>query len=224
MRTALVTGANRGIGRAVAERLHALGHRVVIAARDERAAAAVAARLGARARAVALDVMVPEQVERALAAVGEVDILVNNAGVLLDRGAAPSEVPLDLVERTLAVNVLGSWRVSQRLLPGMRSRGWGRIVMVSSGTGAFSNGLFPGAPGYSLSKTALNALTVLLARDAEGTGVLVNAVNPGMVRTRMMPSATRSPEEAADDIVFAATLPDDGPNGCFLRGGRVVPW
>lgn len=223
-RTALITGANRGLGLATAGRLHELGFRVVVAARDARAAAEVASRLGEPARGLALDVTVPADIERAAAAAGEVDILVNNAGVMLDADTRPSSVPLSLAERTLAVNLLGSWRVTQRFLPGMSARGWGRVVMVSSGTGAFSNGIFPWAPAYSVSKAALNALTVVLARECEGSGVLVNAVNPGLARTRMRPSAPRSAEEAAQEIVLAATVPDGGPSGCFLRHGRPAPW
>lgn len=223
-RIVLVTGANRGLGRAIAGQLHRLGWRVVVAAREIKQAAVVAAELGEGASAVALDVADSDSVQRASGAVGSIDALVNNAGVLVDAGTDPLSVPLELVERTLAVNVLGTWRVSQEFLPGMVRRGWGRVVMVSSGTGAFSNGLFTGAPAYSLSKTALNGLTTMLAAQTKGTGVLVNAVNPGLTRTRMMPRATRSPEEAAVDVVNAVALPDDGPTGVFLREGRAIEW
>jgi len=223
-RIALVTGANRGLGRAVAALLHRQGVQVVLAARDGTQAKEAAEELGRGARAVQLDVTDPDEVLRARDEIGRVDILVSNAGVLLDAGHDPLTVPLELVERTLAVNLVGSWRVAQAFLPGMVERGWGRVVFVSSGTGAFSNGLFTGTPGYSVSKTALNGLTTMLAAQTRGTGVLVNAVNPGPTRTRMMPKAQRSPEESAVDIVHAATLPDDGPTGAFLRGQRQIPW
>lgn len=223
-RTALVTGANRGLGLAVAELLHRQGHRVVLAARDEAAARAAAGRLGEGARAVALDVTDDASVKEAAQRVGHVDVLVNNAGVLLDAGGRPSDVPVRAVEDTLAVNLLGSWRVSQAFVPGMVRAGWGRVVMVSSGTGSFTNGLFLRTPAYSVSKAALNALTVLLAQETAGTGVLVNAVNPGLVRTRMRPDAERRPEEAAADVVAAATLPDDAQSGVFLRSGAVIGW
>ncbi|GHH72048.1 short-chain dehydrogenase [Streptosporangium violaceochromogenes] len=223
-RTALVTGANRGLGKAVCEALAGLGHRVVVAGRDERGARCVAAEIGGDTVPVALDVTDDGSVRRCRKRVGAVDILVNNAGVLLDGGTSPSSVPLDLVERHLQVNTVGAWRVSQAFLPDMMERGWGRIVMVSSGTGAFSNGLFPGAPAYSVSKAALNAVTVLLAEEARDRGVLVNAVNPGRVRTRMYPNAERTPREAAVDVAWAATLPGNGPTGVFLRGRRPIPW
>ncbi|GAA4203631.1 SDR family NAD(P)-dependent oxidoreductase [Streptosporangium oxazolinicum] len=223
-RTALVTGANRGLGRAVCEALAGLGHRVVVAGRDEREAGRVAAEIGGDTLAVALDVTDDKSARRCRERAGAVDILVNNAGVLLDGGMSPSSVPPELVERHLRVNTVGAWRVSQAFLPDMLERGWGRIVMVSSGTGAFSNGLFTGAPAYSVSKAALNAVTVLLAEETRDRGVLVNAVNPGRVRTRMYPGAERTPEDAAVDIAWAATLPEDGPTGVFLRGRRTIPW
>ncbi|TYB60557.1 SDR family NAD(P)-dependent oxidoreductase [Nonomuraea sp. PA05] len=223
-RTALVTGANRGLGRAVCAALLARGHRVVVAGRDEEAAERAAADLGGGTLAAVLDVTDDKSVRDCLNQVGTVDILVNNAGILADGGTAPDSVPLDLVESHLRVNTLGAWRVSQAFLPGMLERGWGRIVMVSSGVGAFSNGLFAGAPAYAVSKAALNAVTVLLAQVVRDRGVLVNAVNPGKVRTRMYPSAERTPEEAAADIAWAATLPEDGPTGAFLRGRRQIPW
>ena len=223
-RTALVTGAGRGLGQAVAAALHAAGLRVVVAARVAADAGKVAAGLGPGAVPVGLDVTDEHSVRAAHRRVGAVDILVNNAGVLLDAGHRPSVVPLELVEREFATNTLGAWRVTQAFLPGMLARGWGRIVNVSSGTASFSNGVFAGTPGYSASKTALNALTVMLAEETRGRGVLVNAVNPGLVRTRMMPGAQRSPQEAARDIVSAATLPDDGPTGTFLRADRPIPW
>ncbi|MFC4533206.1 SDR family NAD(P)-dependent oxidoreductase [Sphaerisporangium dianthi] len=219
-RTALVTGAARGLGRAVAALLAEQGHRVVVGARDERAAGTTARAIGHDAQAVRLDVTDDASVAEALDRVGGVDILVNNAGVLLDGSTAEHEA----AARTLAVNTLGSWRVSLAFLPGMVERGWGRVVMVSSGTASFTGGLHAGTPAYTVSKVALNALTVVLAERLRGTGVLVNAVNPGMVRTRMMPRATTSPEEAAPGVVSAATLPDDGPTGAFLRSGRGIPW
>ncbi|MCX2185383.1 SDR family oxidoreductase [Streptomyces sp. SKN60] len=224
-RVALVTGANRGLGRAVAAELLGRGLRVVVTARDARAAADTARELGRGARGCALDVTDPESIARARAAVGPVDVLVGNAGVLLEDGAGdPLSVPVEVVERTLEVNLLGSWRVAQAFVPAMVERGWGRVVFVSSGTGSFSNGLFTGSPGYAVSKAGLNGLTQLLASATQDTGVLVNAVNPGPTRTRMMPGGRRSAEEAAVDVADAALLPDGGPSGTFRRGDQVLGW
>lgn len=223
-RIAMITGANRGLGLAVAAELYARGLQVVLTARDHAEAVRAAASIGPEVRAETLDVTDADTVKAAAARIGPVDILVSNAGVLLDGGTDPLSVGLDLVERALAVNLIGSWRVAQAFVPAMVERGWGRVVFVSSGTGAFSNGLFPGTPGYSVSKTALNGLTTMLAKQTEGTGVLINAVNPGMTRTRMMPKATREPEESAVAVADAAILPDDGPTGAFLRGETRLAW
>ncbi|MFF3323756.1 SDR family NAD(P)-dependent oxidoreductase [Streptomyces sp. NPDC002889] len=223
-RTALVTGGNRGLGLAVAALLHAQGHRVVVAAREEEAARKTAASLGEGALGVALDITDADSVARAVDSTGPVDILVNNAGVQLDWGKAPSAIGLELVERTLQVNLLGSWRVAQAYVPLMVRAGWGRVVNVSSGTGTFTIGIAPQCPAYSVSKASLNALTVMLARETEGSGVLVNAVNPGLVRTRMRPEAEQSPEAAAEAVAHAANLPDDGPSGVLFRRDAVVGW
>ena len=224
MRIAMVTGANRGIGHAVATELHARGLRVVVTARTGEDAAEAARRIGPEVRAEALDVTDPAAVTKAAERIGPVDVLVCNAGVLLDAGTDPLTVPLELVEQTFAVNVLGGWRVAQAFVPAMVAGGWGRVVFVSSGTGSFAAGLFPGSPGYSLSKTAVNGLTTMLAEQTRGTGVLVNAVNPGMTRTRMMPHAKAEPAEVAAGIADVATLADDGPTGAFLRGGVQLSW
>ncbi|GHF69242.1 short-chain dehydrogenase [Streptomyces mashuensis] len=223
-RTALVTGANRGIGLATARALLGAGWRVVLTARDGAAARAAATALGPGARGLALDVTCPEGVAAAREAAGPVDGLVSNAGVLLDAGHDVLTVPLETVRATLEVNVLGAWRVCQTFVPGMVAAGWGRVVLLSSGTGTFGAGLHPGTPAYSLSKTAVNALTTLLAARTRGTGVLVNAVNPGRTRTRMLPGGERSPQEAAADVLHALALPDDGPTGVLLRHGRPTAW
>lgn len=228
-RTALVTGATGELGTAVAARLAELGHRVVLAGRDTAAAKAIAEDLAARTGAptgwVGLEVTDPASVAAARHAAGPVDILINNAGVLVDAGRDAATVPMELVEQTLAVNAVGAWRVAQAFLPGMLERRWGRILNISSGTASFTHGLFAAAPAYTLSKTALNALTVLLAMSTKDSGVLVNAINPGRVRTRMQPAAQRSPAEAAEAIVWAATLPDGGASGTFFRADhKIMGW
>jgi NAD(P)-dependent dehydrogenase (short-subunit alcohol dehydrogenase family) len=219
--TALITGANRGIGRAVAAELYGRGLDVVVTARDSDAASTAAASIGPHVRAHQLDVTDPLSVSRSSEGIGPVDVLVCNAGVFLDTGTDPLCVPLELVERTLQVNLLGSWRVAQAFVPSMVSRGFGRVVFISSGTTAeFGGLLFARTPGYSISKSALNGLTSMLAAQTEGSGVLVNAVNPGRVRTRMMPAQPRLPEEAARFIADVATLPAGGPTGQFLSDTR----
>jgi NAD(P)-dependent dehydrogenase (short-subunit alcohol dehydrogenase family) len=219
--TALVTGATRGIGKAVAARLVRLGYRVVVGARQRAAAREVAEELGAVG--LALDVTDADSVQEARDAVGHVDILVNNAAILLDDGSPISSIEPALLTRHVAVNAAGALLVTQAFLPGMLARGWGRVTMLSSENGTL-RAMQPEAPAYSVSKVGLNAITVLLAREVEGTGVLVNAVSPGRVRTRMLPSGDRTPEEAAVGVVAVATLPDGGPNGLLFRDGRPIDW
>jgi NAD(P)-dependent dehydrogenase (short-subunit alcohol dehydrogenase family) len=219
--TALVTGANRGIGRAVAAELRARGLAVVLTARTAEDARAAAAELGHGIRWAALDTTDEASVRRAVETVGPIDVLVCNAGVLLDARTDPLTVPLELAERTLRVNLLGTWRVIQAFVPPMVERGSGHVLVVSSGTTAeFGGQLFAGAPGYSLSKSALNGLTTMLAAHTEGTGVRVNAVNPGRVRTRMMPGQQQLPEQAARFIAEVATQPHSGPSGQFFAEKR----
>ena len=218
MRRALVTGGNRGIGFAIAEGMRDAGLKVVIGARDADAGRKAARALGVRS--VALDLMAPEGFADALAEAGDLDVLVNNAGVLHD-------VPLtaegsDFAE-AMQVMVHAPWDLIRRVAPGMGGRGYGRIVNLSSGWGAFAEGL--GGPGaYGVAKAALNALTHALPRDL-APGVKVNATCPGWVRTRMGgPSATRSPEEGADTAIWLATLPEDGPTGGFFRRREPIAW
>lgn len=230
-RVAVVTGGNRGLGLATCRQLGRRGLRVLLTARDPEAGRSAAADLRSDGLDVAfrpLDVTEPEHV-RGLARcleeeVGRVDVLVNNAGVYLDRDVAALEVDLDVIRRTMEINAYGPLRLCQALVPVMRRRGYGRVVNVSSGSGAFGE-MGTGTLAYGASKTWLNAMTRKIALEAEGSGVLVNAADPGWVRTRMGgEEAARSPEEGADTIVWLATLPEDGPTGGFYRDRERIPW
>jgi NAD(P)-dependent dehydrogenase (short-subunit alcohol dehydrogenase family) len=231
IRTALVTGGNRGIGLAVCRLLARRGLHVVLASRDGAAGEKAAAALGAAAgvvRAEALDVASDASVEalaeRLRAERIRIDVLVNNAGIypsaaLLDAGGD------EVLNEALEVNFLGAVRTCRAFVPAMVRAGYGRVVNVSSGYGSFGEGLEGPAP-YSISKAALNALTVTLAQEvARAPDVKVNAVCPGWVRTRMGGrGAPVSPEDAAESIVRLATLAADGPSGRFFRGEREIPW
>jgi NAD(P)-dependent dehydrogenase (short-subunit alcohol dehydrogenase family) len=222
-----VTGANRGLGLETARRLGLEGYRVVLGARDAAKGEAAAAELraaGIDASALELDVTAPDVA--ALAAL-EADVLVNNAGIIPESGLASRsffDVPPDVVLGGFENNTLGAYRVTQAVVPGMRERGFGRVVNVSSGMGQLSD-MNGGSPAYRLSKTALNALTRIVADEVEGENILVNSVCPGWVRTDMGgPHARLSVEDGADTIVWAATLPDGGPTGGFFRKREAIPW
>jgi NAD(P)-dependent dehydrogenase (short-subunit alcohol dehydrogenase family) len=229
-RVALVSGANRGIGEAVAEAL-AHQHAVAVASRVLEHGEAVAERIvaaGGEAVAVQLDVTDPTSVRIAVATtvarLGPIDVLVNNAGGHYDSGQAPSSVSDHDAIAALEVNLLGAWRLAREVLPHQRAQRWGRIVNVSSRSGSFTE-TWSDAPAYGVSKAALNMFTLQFARELRGSGVLVNACCPGWVRTRMGgDDAERSPAEGADTAVWLATLPDDGPTGGFFGDRRPIPW
>ena len=163
---ALVTGGNRGIGRAIAAALQARGLDVVVGARDPEAGARAAAEVGCRS--VALDLERPEALEAAVAAAGDVEVLVNNAGVL--REAPMLEDPAGFGE-SMQVMVQGPYELIRLTAPGMTARGRGRIVNLSSGYGAFSRGL-EGPGAYGVAKAALNALTLALSRQLDRKSVV----------------------------------------------------
>jgi NAD(P)-dependent dehydrogenase (short-subunit alcohol dehydrogenase family) len=227
---ALVSGANRGIGREVARQLAAAGHRVLLGARDLGAGEQATRELGSegdRVSAIELDVVNPGSVASAAARIsddpGRLDVLVNNAAVF-GSPAGAGDTDLREAHEVLETNLFGAWRLTQALLPLLRSSPHGRIVNVSSGGGQLAE-MEGGRAAYRVSKTALNALTRVLAADESGSGILVNSLCPGWVRTRMGgESATRSVEEGADTAVWLATLPDDGPTGGFFRDRRPIPW
>jgi NAD(P)-dependent dehydrogenase (short-subunit alcohol dehydrogenase family) len=226
----VVTGANRGIGREVVRQLAGHGHRVVLGSRDEAKGKRAAADLdpgGERVTAVRLDVSddagVAEMADWVAEHLGRVDVVVNNAAILYDTWAQAVSTDLAAVHEALETNLFGAWRVTQALLPLLRRSPHPRVVNVSSGYGSISE-MTGGAPAYSVSKAALNALTRLLAGELRRDRVLVNAICPGWVATDMGGAGGRPVSEGARGVVWAALLPDDGPTGGFFRDGAPVAW
>lgn len=231
---AIVTGAYRGLGLETCRQLAAADYSVVLTSRREqegRNAAGGLADAGYDVRFHPMDVTeeasVASLVEFVRDTFGRLDALVNNAGIFPDPapGSGRESVfsaQLDAVRVGIETNTLAPLRLCQVLIPLMQGRG--RIVNVSSGMGQLSemNGC---CPGYRLSKTALNAVTRIFADELQGTGIKINSICPGWVRTEMGgPDATKSVEEGASGIVWAATLPDHGPSGGFFRDGEPIDW
>jgi NAD(P)-dependent dehydrogenase (short-subunit alcohol dehydrogenase family) len=225
---AVVTGANRGIGLGVVGQLAELGYAVALGSRDLEKGESAADSLGSEwVHPVQVDVADDHSVHAAAAEVeerwGRTDVLVNNAAILYDTENRAESVDLDIVRRGFETNLFGAWRTAQAFLPLLRRSEHGRIVNVSSGGGSLSS-MGGGTPTYSASKAALNALTRLLASELAGDGILVNSVCPGWVATDMGGPGGRPIEDGAASVVWAATLPDDGPSGGFFRDGEPVRW
>ncbi|MFN2597432.1 MAG: SDR family oxidoreductase [Pyrinomonadaceae bacterium] len=230
-RVALVTGANRGIGLGVVRQLARLGFDVVLGARDaekgERASAALRQE-GLSVTPVALDVTDQSSVEAARDFVagrfGRLDVLVNNAGALYDDWQRAENADLETAREAFETNTLGAWRVCIAFIPLLKKSGHARIVNVSSESGSLAS-MGGGTPAYSVSKAALNVLTRKLADELRSARVVVNSVCPGWVATEMGGrDAPRTIAEGAASVVWAATLPDDGPTGGFFRDGKPLDW
>jgi len=219
-----VTGANRGIGLEVCRQLARQGYTVLLGARDAGRGGRASRQLGGGPISpIVLDVADDESVRAAAAGVARLDVLVNNAAILYDTWQRGVDADLEQVHEAFETNLFGAWRVTQAVLPLLRASPAGRIVNVSSGAGAL-NAMGGGTPAYRTSKAALNALTRILAAELRGEGILVNAVCPGWVATDMGGAGGRPVADGAAGIVWAATLPDDGPTGGFFRDDRPIPW
>ncbi len=230
-RIALVTGANRGIGLEVCRQLAERNFIVLLTSRDGAKAKTAAEKLSAAGRVepVALDVADPESIKKAAQEVASryqhLDVLVNNAGINYDTWETAENADISgTVMETIRTNLLGPWRVCQAFLPLLRKSRAGRIVNVSSEAGSLAS-MSAGPPAYQVTKAALNALTRTLAGELRSAHILVNSVCPGWVATEMGgASAPRSVSEGAAGIVWAATLPENGPTGGFFRDGKPLPW
>ncbi|MDT0188587.1 SDR family oxidoreductase [Microbacterium sp. ARD31] len=236
-RTALVTGANKGIGYEIAAGLARRGFRVGVGARDTARREEAVDKLRAEGLdvfGVALDVTDDDSVVAAAAQLeelGGLDVLVNNAGITGGMPQEPSQVTAEQVLGVVDVNVLGVIRVTNAMLPMLRRAASPRIVNVSSTVGSLGlqtaqeEPVGPLSGAYSPTKTYLNALTVQYAKELAGAGILVNAGCPGYVATDLNGHrGTRTPEQGAAVFLDLATLPDDGPTGTFSDETGVQPW
>ena len=237
----LITGVSRaeGIGYGLAQAMAQQDFQVVIAARDQSKAEALAKNLptnnnGVLAEALDItdDASVAALAEFVGARFGRLDVLINNAGVGLDYGVHPLETDFDIARATLETNLFGAWRMVKHFCPLLQKSQHPRVVNISSGAGSFGDpqfglGVHPAVvTSYGISKLALNGLTVKLARQLKDEGILVNSVCPGFVATAegMEEMGARPVGEAVEGILWATTLPDDGPTGGFFRDKQPLAW
>ncbi|MGI5322614.1 SDR family oxidoreductase [Actinomadura nitritigenes] len=236
-KTALVTGANKGIGYEIAAGLGALGWSVGVGSRDvERGEAAVAKlrAAGVDAFGVPIDVTDDASVTVAAELMGErggLDVLVNNAGITGGTPQEPTLVDPATVRAVVETNVLGVIRVTNAMLPLLRRSPSPRIVNMSSTVGSLTRQTTPGvqtgpiSAAYATSKTFLNAVTVQYAKELADTNILINAGCPGFCATDLNGfRGVRTPEQGAAIAIHLATLPDGGPTGTFHDDDGPVPW
>lgn len=234
--TAVVTGANKGIGKEIARLLVDAGITVYVGSRDPGRGQQTVDELGGGARLLVLDVTDQQSIAAAAEQVEKVDILVNNAGISFD-SSAPPELELDSFRRTYETNLFGVLAVTNAFLPQLRRSLRPRIVNISSGTGSLDWSTGPEArfpvtgigAAYRSSKTALNALTLFYAQALAGEGFKVNAMAPGRRKTDLNARAAATvdgdPAVAAAGAVQLALLPVDGPTGTFVSwDGSPMPW
>ncbi|MEH2160776.1 MAG: SDR family oxidoreductase [Nostoc sp.] len=239
-KVALITGANKGIGYEIARQLGSRGATVLIASRDIGRGEEAANKLRLNkidARSVQLDVIAQKTIDSTAQQIesefGKLDILVNNAGILAEGDRLPpSQVEIETLRQTYETNVFGVFAVTKTLLPLLKKSTAGRIVNLSSGLGSLTQNSDPNFEfanfkllAYNSSKTAVNAITVLLAGELKDTAIKVNAADPGFTATDINQyQGYRTVEQGAIAAVKLATLPDDGFSGGFFDENGVVPW
>ncbi|WP_375514939.1 SDR family oxidoreductase [uncultured Nostoc sp.] len=239
-KVALITGANKGIGYEIARQLGSRGATVLVGARDIGRGEEAANKLCSNqidARSVQLDIIDQKTIDSASKQIesefGKLDILVNNAGILSDGDRLPpSQVDIETLRHTYETNVFGVFAVTKTLLPLLKKSTAGRIVNLSSGLGSLTLNSDPNSEfadskylAYNSSKTAVNAITVLLAADLKDTPIKVNAADPGFTATDInQHQGYRTVEQGATAAVRLATLPDDGSSGGFFDENGVIPW
>ena len=227
---ALVTGANRGLGFETCKQLSQLGVTVLLTSRDPTKGEVAAKQLidkGLDVIFYQLDVSDRSNIKDIFTKIenqfGRLDILINNAAILYDKDQSTMNADLELVNKALTTNLFGPWLLCQAFVPLMEKNGYGRIVNVSSGA-ASMHYMEGGTPAYGISKVALNALTRKLASELGRKNVLVNSVDPGWVATDMGGHGGRPIEDGCRGIVWAATLPNNGPSGGFFHDGEPELW
>ena len=234
LKIAVVTGANRGLGFEASRQLAKKGYHVILTSRDKEKGKKAAEQLqkeGLQITFHILDVTSDESCQKLAEFLekefGKLDVLINNAGIMIDSRDGSNSIfdaEVSTLKETMETNVYGVFRVTKALVPLMKKQKYGRIVNVSSGMGQLIH-MDIGYPGYRLSKTSLNALTILLANELQLKNILVNSVCPGWVKTDMGgEAAPRTPQQRVDTIIWLATLPDGSATGNFFRDHQPIAW
>ena len=238
-KVALVTGGNRGLGFETCRQLGRQGFKVILSSRDidkGKEKEDILRAEGLDVFAMQLDVTDPDNILTVKSKIEEkykrLDVLINNAGLMLDplpeKGKTPSKSLQQYQETfrdTMDVNVIGAFLMCEAFTTMMRRQNYGRIVNVSSILGQMSSISTGGFPAYRISKVGLNAVTLYFSSYFRGFNVLINSISTGWVKTDMGGyTATRSLEEGTQTIIWAATLPDNGPNGSFLHDKEPISW
>lgn len=225
--TVLVTGGNRGIGREIVRGYAKQGLKVLLGCRNEEEGLEAKKNIvGGDVHVITLDLnneqQLIESVTRAQAVYGNIDILINNAGILIEKDW--QNVTTDDMHQLMQVHVYGPLSIIQQVLPTMIENNYGRIVNVSSTYGAFDQEV-NGPIAYSISKAALNALTVNIAHHVDETNVKINAMTPGWVHTRLGgKDGERTPKKGAETAVWLGLIDKDGPTGSFFKDKKLLSW
>ena len=229
MKTALITGANRGIGFEIARQLATRGIHVVVGARSEQLGQKAVIQLQplGKVSLLVVDVSDAKSITAAaskFAEIGQLDVLINNAGIYPDEGRSILTISRDEMVSTFQTNTFGPLQMTQAFLPYLKKSKAGRVINMSSGYGQLDS-LSPNVPSYCLSKFALNGLTIMLAQALREYRIAVNAMSPGWVRTDMGgESAPRSVDEGADTAVWLATEADQNLTGKFFEDREEISW
>ena len=235
-KVAIITGVSRemGLGYEIAKQLKELGFKVIITARDFDKVSNLAEHLKVTAKQLDVtdDNSVSSLAKEIESEFGKLDVLINNAGAFFDQGGEPLSTDIQFVKDALDINLLGAWRMIKEFHNLLEKADSPRIVNVSSGAGSFGDQVFGLAhhfskvPVYGITKLALNGLTVKVATQLKDSKIKVNSVDPGFTATYPGTEqwGARPVKEGAKGIVWAATLPQDGPTGEFFRDGQTLSW
>ncbi|WP_297422384.1 SDR family oxidoreductase [Clostridium sp.] len=238
-RIALITGANKGIGFETAKHLGSLGFEILVGSRDEergKKALTQLAEEGIKSHLILLDVTKQGTIDDAKKQIEKefdsLDVLINNVGISIDKSVSPSELELDVLKETFETNFFGMFAVTKAMLPLLKKSPGGRIVNLSSGLGSLYINSDPESEfykynllAYQSSKTAVNALTVMLAKEYKNTTIKINAADPGFTATDLNGHrGYRTVQQAANVVVQLATLDENGATGGFFNENGVIPW